>query len=286
MRPLGVAISTTGDEHRMPLLVQSVIHWDEALPAGASLYVTVDGDEEAAEYVAATVSAWTGAVFRVGQPAEDWDHPLGMRDGRLGVAANKNTGLELLIENADCERLFLSDDDAWPLTRNALDLHINLGLPHSMVCWGRHRRSSPRGGYAAWTWPRGSVLYVEREVVEEVGGMVEQFGPGGHEHVEWSRRIHRAGLTPVDFPSPMHYVGHTFMGAADFWHCEDMARPGESVRRLMARRRALTSVRRHDGDDQFISEIMAGREGNTDFVPFRSAENRRQSATMTPHVSA
>src|SRR5690606_22624184 len=42
---------------------------------------------------------------------------------------------------------------------------------------------------------RGAMLYVERRVLDVVGGMDPRFGKWGWEHVSWSDRIHSAGLT-------------------------------------------------------------------------------------------
>lgn len=255
-----------------------------------SLFVTVDGDEAAMTRVRKVVYDVTESVFRVGQP---WirtepggpKRELNMRhmDGtpvRLGVAANKNTGLELMMDNTPAVNLFLSDDDSWPKSSTALVDHIDSPLAHSMVCWGRHRRSFVQSGFASWQWPRGAVLYVRRSVVEAAGGMVEEFGAGGHEHVEWSKRIHRLGLTPVEFPSPRSNADHNYMGAMRLWNCEDMPKPGESVRSTMTRRGHLTSIRRTDQTEEHIDKIMKQMEGSTAYVPYHAADNGRASATL------
>lgn len=279
---IGVAISTTGDPHRLGLLSACVAHWREAL-LGSYIFVTVDGDEAAVAAARQAVHAtrgFGGTTWRVGQPTPEWSHPMGLRDGRLGVAVSKNTGIELLME-AGCTQMFLSDDDTWPISPEAVREHTDLGLPHSMVCWGRHRRAEDHGTYADWTWPRGSMLYVERPVIERLGGFLETFGPGGHEHVEFSRRIHTARFTPCNYPTPSRYTQSNYMGAAGVWHCEDMQKPGESMARTQVRRRLLTSVRRAPGDDEFISRIMNDQEGSMAYVPYRAETNLRQSATMS-----
>lgn len=278
-----VAISTTGDEHRLAFLQSSAVHWCAALGRGDSLFVTVDGDEAAVERAYFAVEDITGSVFRVGQA--DPEFPFPTRDGRLGVAVNKNTGLELMMANTGAEHLFLSDDDTYPLSADALDLHRGF-LPHSMVCWGKSRLASTDQRMASWTWPRGVVLYQTRRTVELVGGMIEAFGPGGHEHVEYSRRIHQSGLTPVEFPSPAAYANgegnrrSLGIGARRFWHAEDMPRLGEPLGNLRLRKKGLTSVRRQDGDWAKIEKIMADRDGDTSPVPYTARENGRLSATL------
>lgn len=277
---MGVAISTTGDEHRLGFLETAVAAWREVLPLGSVLIVTVDGPEEAAAraYEAFDRTKYGGCV-RVGQGRP-------MRDGRQGVAVNKNTGIEFLMD-ANVEHLFLCDDDTWPLNIQALTKHTELvdrGIAHSMVCWGGHRLTASRMGYATWSWPRGVLLYAQRGVIEGVGGMIEEFGPGGHEHVEWSRRIHQAGLTPAEFCSPAVYAEMGPTGRATrasiFWNCEDMRKPREPFGGTRLRRNKITSVRRTPEDWPQIEQIMAERDGDTSFVPFRAHENGRASATL------
>lgn len=222
-----------------------------------------------------------------------------MREGRLGVAVNKNTGIEALMD-AGVEHLFLSDDDTWPLSHEAVELHLSsgvsgnpshTGLAHSMVCWGYHRLQWPsHGNWAEWTWPRGSMLYAHRSVIERVGGMIEEFGPGGHEHVEWSRRIHQAGLTPVLYPTPAVYAGNgqrtdasaggAGMGAGDYWYAEDMPRPNEGRAKFSLRKLRTTSVRRLHTDWPKIEALMARRDHDTSFVPYAAGGNGRASATL------
>lgn len=286
---MGVAISTTGDKHRMPFLETCVRHWDAALPVGAALFVTVDGSEEDTARVAAEVADWTMWVFRVGQHT---NYPTDCTDRhRLGVAVNKNTGIELLMDD-DVDHLFLSDDDTWPLHPRALAKHTDLaasGVPHSMVCWGGSRLLGAMRDAAFWTWPRGAMLYQTRDVVERVGGMDERFGVGGHEHVEYSNRIFNSGLTPSPYTSPLSYAKAGMAGAAmragELWHAEDMRRPGEPMGNHRLRRRVLTSIQRTPTDWSHIDKIMTANEGSTDYMSFRARENGRASATLCPNLT-
>jgi hypothetical protein len=276
---IGVAISTTGDEHRLKFLETCVNAWADA-HLGSYLFVTVDGDETAASRVYDLLGG-RHTVLRVGQPNEVWylRHPLGVREGRLGVATNKNTGIEILMQ-AGCDELFLSDDDTWPTTPHAVEMHSQSVLDHSMVCWGRHRITKVNDDYSEWSWPRGSMMYTRRGVVERVGGLDERFGPGGHEHVEWSRRIFQAGLTPAEFPSMPVYAIEMGLGARNYWNCEDMQKRGEPLGNARLRRRKLTSVRRWDGDWEHINKIMDELNNDTAFVPYTAAGNHRESATL------
>lgn len=271
MTGIGVAISTTGDEHRLGFLETSVREWDRVLPAGSSLFVTVDGNREDVRRVAEVVHDVTESVFQTGRQF--------IHQRRAGVAINKNTGLELLM-NTRADHLFLSDDDTYPLYTASLDKHTDLGSVHSMVCWGAKRHIDFIDNIARWSWPRGVMLYVQRRVVETIGGMDERFGPGGHEHVEWSNRIFNAGFTTTPYPTPASYATRNARGAAALWHCEDMPRLGETLGGFRVRKRHNTSVRRADGDWAKIDAIMIEREGSSDFVGYRAHENGRSSATL------
>lgn len=279
---VGVAISTTGHEHRIEFLETAVREWDRCLPLEASLFVTVDGSAEDTLRVANTVNEWTGSVFRVGQTE--------IEGNRRGVAVNKNTGLELLMDNTRVDHLFLSDDDTWPLYPQSLYKHTDLPLAHSMVCWGASRLDKVDGPYATWKWPRGVVLYATRNVIETVGGMDERFGVGGHEHVEWSNRIHNAHLTPHPFMSPASYAGRgpsgRAMRASAMWHAEDMRRPDEKPLDWDARKKANTSIDRRSRDWDQINDVMIERRGSSDFVPYRASENGRASATLYTNLTS
>lgn len=272
---MGVAISTTGDEHRLGFLETGVRKWRDAIGSDGVLVVTVDGSRDDLFRVGLLLGS-TVDVRWVGQPVFPLDKPK-PAPTRQGVAVNKNTGIEALMD-ADVVHLFLSDDDTWPLYPQSLDRHMD--YKHSMVNWGAHRLDYTQSGYSAWKWPRGAMLYAVRGTINTMGGMVEAFGPGGHEHVEWSQRIHNAGLTEEPFLSPGSYATRNGMGAAALWHAEDMPRPGEKYGDHRLRRRHLTSVRRQDGDWPKIEQIMAQMFGSRAFVPYRAHENGRSSATM------
>lgn len=254
--------------------------WQDALPPDSVLVVTVDGSAEDVERVVAAVP--TADIYRVGGKRFCYADPA---RSRMGVAVNKNTGLELLLD-AGVEHFFLSDDDTWPIHPQSLYKHIGLPFGHSMVCWGKRRLSNIHlaGGYATWTWPRGVMLYATRAIVEEVGGMDERFGSGGHEHVEWSNRIYNAGHTPAPYCSPASYGERGVAGlatrASALWHCEDQPRAGETTSQFQRRKRGLTSVRRTEADWDRIEKIMVETIGSRAYVSPRASDNGRGSATL------
>ena len=132
-----------------------------------------------------------------------------------GVAATKNAGIAALMDSG-CDELFLADSDVWPVVDGWSRPYIKLSQPHACHCWGRSRFICVEGDVSVWSWPRGVLLYLTRDVVEQVGGMRTEF-IGAGEHAEYSRRIHNAGFT-----------AHPFMDAAaardGIWFCEDYER--------------------------------------------------------------
>lgn len=280
---IGVAISTTGHEHRMEFLETVVRGWRRVLPLGSVLLVTVDGtDEDAARVARVTHDALStgGNVYHVGQ---DFDSSNGgFLQIRQGVAVNKNTGIELLMQH-NVEHLFLSDDDIYPLYPQALDKHIGLGL-HSMVCWGKSRFDYEQSGYAAWKWPRGVMLYCHRRAIETVGGFVEDFGIGGHEHVEFSQRIHNAGMTEEPFLSPASYATRSATGARALWEIADMPRVNEPRHIFAGRKHASTTLHQSQADWERAERVMSEQQGSSAFVPYWAHDNGRASATLCAYT--
>lgn len=133
------------------------------------------------------------------------DTPVSEADYRfeknVGIARAKNKCLELL---QDCEHIFLLDDDIYPLVDEWWKPYVESPEPHLM--WTFLKPEGEKGGpeltemhrderHVYYHATRGAMLYVERRVLDVVGGMDPRFGKWGWEHVSWSDRIHSAGLT-------------------------------------------------------------------------------------------
>jgi hypothetical protein len=122
-------------------------------------------------------------------------------DTQAGIARSKNKCLELLEE---CEHIFLFDDDCYPLVEDWWRPYVESPEPHLMRIFEdlatktklRDMEVVYRDSrHVAYTGPRGPMLYVDRRVLDVVGGMDLGFGLWGWEHGDWSNRIHAAGLT-------------------------------------------------------------------------------------------
>lgn len=180
---IGIAIKT---HNRPDTLKKSLEKHLQHLPPNARLFVVDDGSK-------VPVSVPEGVELHRHEKA-------------LGIARASNRCLELLMA-AGCDHLFIFDDDAWPIDDNWWEPYVEGHEPHAMAIFDK-----PDGAvksqvevlyedetYKAYHSTRGYMLYVERRVVETVGGMDPRFGKWGWEHMSWSDRIHSAGFTTARY---------------------------------------------------------------------------------------
>lgn len=166
-RPTRIGIGVT-TRNRPEVFAETIKHIQDRAPDGSVLVVVDDASDVEVE----------GATFRFTRQA--------------GIARAKNKCLELLAD-AGCDHFFLFDDDCYPIADNWWKPYVDSPEPHLMYAWGDpHFKSDHLVGYI---WPKGCMLYVERRVLERVGGLDPVFGVWGLEHMSWSDRIHSAGLT-------------------------------------------------------------------------------------------
>lgn len=175
---VGVAITT---HNRPDVLAQTVAAFRQLSP-NIALAIVDDGSRK-------PVTSPHGSVMR--------------NERAQGIAAAKNRCLIALL-NAGVEHLFLFDDDTKPACENWWQPYAEHREPHLQHSWltftdGRavsKMQSVYRGADLwAYTWSMGCMLYAHRSVVQRVGGFRTEFGVAMHEHIEWSTRIHNAGLT-------------------------------------------------------------------------------------------
>lgn len=114
-------------------------------------------------------------------------------DERVGIPAVKNKCLEL----AKYDHIFLFDDDTYPIAENWYLPYINSGKEH--LCYTFLAKHKAKDGFKYHTLGNGCMLYVTRKCIDTVGGFDWNYGLGKYEHVDFSRRIHNAGLTESVF---------------------------------------------------------------------------------------
>lgn len=115
-----------------------------------------------------------------------------------GVAKTKN---KLLAKLDDCEHIFLVDDDVKPLMYNWHHPYVFSPEPHLMYQFKLPNKPKSdmqevyRDNYhVAYTHTRGAFIYLERRVLDVIGGFDEGYD-FGYEHADLTNRIHNAGLT-------------------------------------------------------------------------------------------
>jgi glycosyltransferase involved in cell wall biosynthesis len=123
----------------------------------------------------------------------------------VGIAKAKNKCLELL---ADCEHIFLFDDDCYPLQPDWWVPYITSKEHHLLYLFENWASGKPvgddqiiyeDGDIVAHSHARGCMIYVDRKVLETVGGMDVRYGKAMDEHLDYSNRIYNAGLTTFKY---------------------------------------------------------------------------------------
>lgn len=175
---IGVAITT---HNRPDVLAQTVAAFERFAP-NIPLAIVDDGSRK-------PVTSSHGWVVR--------------NERAQGIAAAKSRCLIELL-NAGVEHLFLFDDDTRPACENWWKPYVEHPEPHLQHSWLTFADGRPvdkmqsvyrSADLWAYTWSMGCMLYVHRSAVDRVGGFRTEFGVAMHEHIEWSTRIHNAGLT-------------------------------------------------------------------------------------------
>lgn len=123
---------------------------------------------------------------------------------RKGIAYLKSECLRAL---KDCDYIFLFDDDCFPIKSGWADFFINAsrltGQQHFMYLKEtptiKKIDSFSREGYTADIYDNcaGCMMFLTKEVIEKVGAYNPKYGIYGFEHAGYSKRIHKAGLTPL-----------------------------------------------------------------------------------------
>lgn len=124
-----------------------------------------------------------------------------------GIAAAKNKCLEM-ADNWGADHIFLFDSDTWPKVDDWWKPYVESKEPHLMYIFTKFATDDKNGHnlrdcveiyrdseIVAYNHVRGCLLYIDRKVLEAVGGFDTRYGKAMFEHSDWSNRIHNAGLT-------------------------------------------------------------------------------------------
>lgn len=122
-----------------------------------------------------------------------------------GIAKAKN---QCLAQLDDCEHIFLLDDDVFPIKHSWYMPYIDSGINHLSFTFSHLHNGMTNGNRKfegehmdcnRFQNPCGCMMYLTKKCLETVGGFDERFIGWGYEHVDYSRRIFNAGLTPYPF---------------------------------------------------------------------------------------
>ncbi len=134
-----------------------------------------------------------------------------------GVRKAKN---QLLHELRDCDHIFLFDEDCYPIKPGWVDFCIEVlkGCPHFQYNTSEiHGKMTEFDGKLITFNGGGVFLALTKEVLETVGYMSPEYQGYGWEHLGYSYRIYRHGLTINPYVCPV--------GLDGFLHAEDYVRP-------------------------------------------------------------
>lgn len=179
MKKIAIAITTRNRPQQLSIAVQ---HWKKHLPDDAQLFIVDDASYPHAH----------NHSFRFPQQA--------------GIGAAKNACIKLLMET-DADHFFLADDDCWPIVSNWHEPYIQSKVKHlSMTFQGAHTgaangvlKTGEYNNLHEYNKPCGCLIYVHRSVIEAIGGFDPDYPMWGMEHIDFSNRIHNAGLTPKPY---------------------------------------------------------------------------------------
>jgi len=164
-------------------------------------------------------------------------HKLSIVKDVSGIARAKNKNLAELDE---CDHIFLFDDDCWPIVDNWHMEYINYGVLHmsftfSKLADGRANGNRVMVSPGIYQNPCGCMLYISRSVLYLVGGFDERFAGWGYEHVNYSRRVFNAGLTPFPYMDVPHSL--KLFHSMDYYQEVKSSVPGsERIKHLKANR--------------------------------------------------
>lgn len=129
-------------------------------------------------------------------------------ENRKGIAYRKNECLRAL---KDCDYIFLFDDDTLPIKEGWAEFFIEAskasGQQHFQYLRETQSIKCTHGedtivndtitSIKCYTNTSGCLMFMTKECIEKVGAYNVGYGIYGFEHADYSRRIHRAGLTPL-----------------------------------------------------------------------------------------
>lgn len=244
---IAVCITTRG---RDKYLTRSITNHLNLLPAGARIFVVDDGSDQRKSL----------------DNVEYFYYPE-----NVGIPRAKNKCLELAnLWGAD--HIFLFDDDIYPVKKGWHIPYIDSPEAHLSYCWSDikpgeygndHYYSVGKVLYQdddliSFSHPRGQMLYIDaKRVLPRVGGFDPIYGKGMVEHVDWSWRIHNAGLST--------WKNQDIANSGDLFYCIDENANSEPD--------YVTTIDNHMRTvvDQNNQRILHAKGDSSEYIEYREA---------------
>lgn len=177
-------------------------------------------------------------------------------NSNVGIARAKNKCLELLH---GYDHIFLFDDDTWPLVPGWYEPYVNSPEHHLMYLFDKWANGTPVGDDAivytdnnihAHHHARGCMLYVDSLALATVGGMDTRYGKAMNEHLDWTNRMHNAGLTT--------FTNMDVIGSEQLIYSMDQ------------HQQVASSINRADraSNLQKNNELLAAAADSTEYIPY------------------
>ncbi len=256
---IGIGITT---HNRYDLFKKSYGEVKQRLPQGAVLVVVDD---------ASTI------------PVPEADFRF---NSNVGIAVAKNKCLELLYKQ-DCDHYFLFDDDVWPVSDRWYEPYCKSKEPHLNYIFKNFATGKQLNDtielyrdseIVAYSHTRGCRLYINRDVLERVGGMDPIYQRWGFEHGSWSDRIFMAGLTSFRY---MDVVGSDKLFYSDDEHSNNVNTTVKGNERSEAIKRNAAIYESKKFSDEYIP--FFGKENiflTCYFTGVKDTQNREWTADL------
>lgn len=184
--------------NRPDILYRGLTEQMKCAPDGAKIFIVDDGSDDGPE---------KSELAKIASLNKDVEISLVEFSQNKGIASAKNKCLEM-ADNWGADHIFLFDSDTWPRKKGWEVPYIKSKEPHLMYIFTKFATAGPNGHnlsdcveiyrdsqIVAFNHVRGCMLYIDRKVLDVVGGFDVRYGKAMFEHTDWSNRIHNVGLT-------------------------------------------------------------------------------------------
>jgi len=209
-----------------------------------------------------------------------------IHNNRAGIAANTNRLLRCLarfrhklILNDDVEVLRPGWDEFYFKAMQKTGLH-HFCYRQEGIYGATHIKPGPNQVITIQNKPHGAVLALDDEAFNKVGYMDENFGVYGMEHVDYSDRIARVGLTPPGY--------HDFAGSGGYFKIYDDPTSDEHKHENFKKAQEYYCKIRENNNRKYVEPTSKSdiKSKVTYLVPFRNLGREDCIKTVVQNIKA